>query len=465
MLKVLYTKIKGSLLADIAPTLTLLPVSLSVLSTVQTSVNFAGGEWTYLNLSNGVYSEEVKITGVSGAYLIAERGKSGSIPRAFSAMDTVVTDVLGVDGIKDTVAGTVSPSSVSVIGSGLAYVTNIGQQYNVHVDAPTFVGENGITVLGAWPNLRIAAELGLGGCSPGEGTGGAGTGVSSLVIDSTILQGSIVGSILNLTLQTPIFAGAGGTAVTGTWPNFTITSAGGGGSVGVSSVGVAAGLTLTGSPTSNPVLAITNTGVTPGDYSGFVVNARGQITQMPVGFNPISSIVMPSATVSRVGGEITLAMHAADVGVPGIVALADETAALNPADASSAVSPALLHNVLNTTSGSSAAGTGTGEADATYTNPVTSTDLTLTLAAGEIAMLIGQVQVLNDSTPLTPVAFGISVFDAAGNRKYASKICTQSLQAIAGQIIGPFTGTLHIVTTALPSGSTLQSAHLAAIKL
>jgi hypothetical protein len=259
--------------------------------------------------------------------------------------------------------------------------------------------------------------------------------------------------------------GDGGTAVTGVWPNFTIYSApGGGGGGGVSIVTVSDGLSLTGNPAVNPTISITNTGVTAGDYSGFVVNARGQITSLPVGFNPISSIVVPDgATVARVGGVVTITFDSADVGVRGLVALADESAPLDSSDVQTAVTPALLAAQLGGASGSDVAGSGTGEADATYTNALSSTAINLTLAAGERAILMGEVQVLDGTSPLAPVAYGVAVFDASANKKYATKICTQSSQSILGMMTGPFTGILHIQTSALPGGSTLQSAHLAAI--
>jgi hypothetical protein len=465
MLKVLYTHVRGTLLADIGSVLTLLPLDLATIALLDANVNFGAGEWTYLTLDNGVYSEEVKVIDISGSYAVVERGQSGSTPMAFSMMDTAVTDTIGTQAISDIIAQTPVVSDTTVTGAGLAIVEQTGDNYNVTVDAPSFEGIDGVEVLGSWPNIQFGLTIPPGGCCPGD-TPVAGAGVDTLIIDSTILQGSIVGNVLNLSLAPITLTGTGGTAVTGTWPNFTIFSSTGGGGSGVSSVAVGPGLSLTGNPAVNPTIAIANTGVTAGDYSGFVINARGQITAIPVGFNPISSIVIPDgAVISRVGGVVTVTLDSADVGVRGLVALADESAPLDPLDVQTAVTPALLAAQLGGASGSDVAGSGTGEADATYTNALSATAINLTLAAGERAILMGEVQVLDGTSPLAPVAYGVAVFDASANKKYATKICTQSSQSILGMITGPFTGILHIQTSALPGGSTLQSAHLAAIKI
>lgn len=466
MIKVLYTRINGYLLVDIAAVLTLLPLDTMTIATLQANVNFAGGEWTYLTIDNGVYSEEVKITGISGSYAVAVRGASGSTPRAFAALGTQVKEVVGIAAIQDIVAAAAPPPSIVIGTAGLAYNAGTVGAPIITVDAPNIVGDgSAIDVIGNWPNLEIHFNKEASGCC-GEGTA-VGSGPTILSITSTILQGNITGDTLSLALASPTFTGAGGTAVTGVWPNFTITSAAGaGGSGTVTSVAVGGGLALTGNPSVNPSIAMSNTGVTAGIYGGVGINARGQIYQLPAGFSPISNIaIVDGASVSRTGGDITITFDSADVGVRGLVALADSTAPLNPADSLTAVSPALLAASLVTSTQSNVAGASTGEADASYTAPITSTNITLSLLAGEKAILIGDVQILSDATPLTAIAYGIGVFDTSNVRKFASKIATQSNQSLVGSISGPFSGIIHIVTTALPAGSTIQGAHLSVIKI
>src|SRR5687768_5385688 len=119
MLKVLYTRLAGTLLADIASSLTLLPVDLATVATLQANVDFAAGEWTYLKLYNNAYSEEVKVTDISGSLLVVERWASGSTPMAFAALDTVITEVVGVDAITDIITDNPAPSETTVSGTGL----------------------------------------------------------------------------------------------------------------------------------------------------------------------------------------------------------------------------------------------------------------------------------------------------------------------------------------------------------
>ena len=468
MLTTLYNKLRGQLLADINSATTLIPIDSDTLAILQGAVDFNGGDWTYLTFDDGAFVEEVKAIGVSGSMLVVERGKSGSTPRAFSELMTVVSSFTGLDAIKDVIAATPFTSDITVGTAGLAYdSSNDPLNPIVTVDQPNFSGDGHIEIVGRWPTIQFALVPDSCGCCGGEGGGGSGEGVTSLVLESTILQGDIAGGVLTLNLPTPNFTGAGTVAVTGAWPNFTITGSGSGGGGTVTSVSAGDGLTVTGNPAVNPTISIENTGVAAGDYSGFIVNPRGQITNLPVGFSPISEITIPNgATVGRVGGEVTITLTPADVAVPGIAPLADSGSPIDPNDDNSIVTPKLLAAALSSGGGGSAiAGSGTGEADALYNNILSSTALGVTLASGEQALLIGEVQVLDGAAPLTPVAFGVAVFDATNVKHYSTKICTQSSQSILGSISGPFSGTLSIVTTELPAGATLHSAHLAVLKI
>lgn len=466
MLKQLFQEIQGTLAADISSTTTLIPVDLDTLTELQTVVNFSGGEWTYLLLFDGVVYEEVKVTDTTGEYLIVQRGTSGSTPQVFSSLSTTLSTSFGRDAINDVVAENPVPVDFTVSGSGLAEVERVANDVTVHVDSPNFTGSGGIKVLGQWPDVEFAIEIDSGGCCPDVG-GGEGATEITLAISSEILSGSYSGGVLSLALQTPVFNAVGGVVVTGEWPNFTIdTSLVGGGAGTVTGIAAGDGLTITGNPAINPTLSITNTGVVPGDYAGLVINARGQIDNVPVDFAPISEIVFAdgAALVSRLAGVVTVTMAAADIGSAGMVALADPSAPVDPLDETSAVTPAMLASALGTDLGS-AAGTDSGEPDASYTNIISNTAVAVDLAAGETALLIGEVVVLDGTTPLTPVAYGVAVFDAGSVKRYSSKILTQSKQVLLGYITGPLTSSLSITTTALPAGSALQGARLAVLKL
>ena len=464
--KFVYQHIDGHLTADISSATVLLPLDATTLATLASNVNFALGAWTYITLDNGVYAEDVKVTGISSGYAVVTRAQSGSTAQNFSMTDTVVACRMNSAAVADIISATPSPSNVTVSGTGQAEVEKTGDNYNVHVEIPTFTGEGGIVIVGEWPLVTLALEAGACGCC-GDGSGGgggSGDGITEVEIESSILQGEVTDGVLTLGLTEPEFTGSDGVEVTGAWPNFNIGLPGGGGGGGgtVLSVGVGGGLSLTGNPNINPVLTITNTGVTAGDYAGLVINARGQVTAVPTGFAPISEINVDVGTVTRVGIAANIVMDAADIGTAGVVPLADHAAPLNPADTSSAVTPALLATVLGSSSTISA-GSSTGEADGLYTNALVSTQITVNIAAGEKLLILADVVVLNDTTPATPIEFGIAVFNTTGAALWKQKKVTQSQQTIVGILNGPLTANIGIATTAIP-GSTVHAASLAGIK-
>ena len=464
--KFVYHHIDGQLTADISSVATLMPLDAATLATLSGNVNFVLGEWTYLTLDNGVYAEDIKITGLSAGYAVVTRGQSGSTPQNFAAVDTAVTCRINSAAVADIVAANPSPSDTTVTGTGQAEVVKTGDNYNVHVEIPTFTGEDGIQVLGAWPLLTIGLESGACGCcgdGSGSGGGSGGGGITEVQIQSTILQGEVTDGVLTLGLTEPEFTGSDGIAVTGEWPNFNIGLPGGGGGGGgtVLSVGVGTGLSLVGNPNINPVISLTNTGVTAGSYAGMAINAQGQITGLPVGFNPISVINVDYGNVTRTGITANITLDHADIGTPGIVPLADHTDPVDSGDTTSAVTPALLAAALGGTD-TYFGGSSTGEADGLYTNALLTTQITVNVPSGKKLLLIGDVIILNDSTPATPIEFGIAVFNTSGAALWKQKKATQSQQTILGVVSGPINATIGIATTAL-TGATVQSASLAGV--
>jgi hypothetical protein len=470
-LRIIYQRLAGTILTDISDVSTLLPIDLITLAAIEDAVNFGAGEWTYLTISNGSgsYVEEVKVTGTSGNNLVIVRGRSGSTPRAFTAIDAYVTNVTGEDAIKDIITQFATPPVTTVSATGAATSALVGNNYNIYVPIPEITGSDGIDVTGSWPRYNIAFVGIGGGCCAGCGGGsGGGGGIDTLDITSDILQGSILANVLRLSLQTPAFTGAVGITVTGTYPNFTITgSAAGTGTV--TSVAAGTGITVTGAPAINPTVAITNTGVTAGNYAGLVINAQGQIVTVPAGFNPLSNITADEGiSVVITGGVAALTVADAAVGVDGIVALADSGSPLDPTDDATATTPKVVAAAIAAaaTGGTQGNGTSTGEADASYTNTLGATNLAITLAAGKKLALFAECEMLDGGAPLTPVAFGLAIFAATGPvAVYKGKKATQSKQTIATVIVGPLTDTIALVTTAVPGGSTIFSSSLIAIPL
>lgn len=464
-LKILYTRVNGTLTADISAASTLIPIDSDSLALLQSQVNFGGGEWTYLTLYNDVYSEEVKVTGTQSTFLTVVRAVSGSTAKAFAAIDTEITDHVGADAIKDIIAANPSPSSVTVGGTGLAGVTQpTTGNYVVNVQTPVFSGTDGIAVTGVWPNYSISYEGGGEGCCGGGGS--TGDGVNQVIVNSSILTASIAGQILTLGLTAPSFTGSGGVTVSGSWADgYTISGGGGGGTGTVVSVGAGTGLTLTGSPSTNPTLSITATGVSAGTYGGFTFNAQGQLTAVASGFAPVGSIAFTNgATVTLSGTDYSVTMKSADVGVAGIVALADSGAPVDAGDDSTAVTPKMLATALSSIGGTIVgAGASTGEADASYTNVLSTTAITISLAAGQKALIFGEVEAVN-TTPTTAATFGVGVFNTSGVKLYGSKKIPQGKQVVAFMLNGPVSSTnISLVTTALDAADSITSSFLSAI--
>src|SRR5574337_183829 len=347
-LKILYIKVNGTLTADISAATTLIPVDANTYSILSANVNFAGGDWTYLSLDNGIYSEEVKVTGLSTGYLIVTRACSGSSAHTFSAANT-------------------SPSELTISGTGLASATTVGNAVTVNVPSPNFTASGGISILGNWPNLEFAYEGASEGCC---GSSGGGSSIDlSLIVNSSILTGSWLNNVLTLGLPAPTFTGSGSVTVSGSWADgYTISGAGGGGTGTVTEVDAGTGISITGSPNVNPTVSISATGVAAGTYGGFTFNAQGQLTGVASGFSPVGGIAFANgADVTSSGTNYTVTLHTADVGVQGIVELANSGAALDPSDDSSAVTPKVLSQAISALTGSvQGAGSSTGESDSPF---------------------------------------------------------------------------------------------------
>jgi hypothetical protein len=467
-LKILYTKINGMLTADISAATTLIPVDADTLSSITANLNFGAGDWTYLTITNDIYSEEVKVINTQTTYLVVVRAQSGSTAKIFSASDTALYDHFGAQAIQDLIAAAPASVDVNVLGQGLV-TTSVATSggvttFTADVEPPNFAGTDGISILGVWPNLSFAYEGGGEGCGCGGG-GASGSGVDQVVVTSAILQASIEGQILNLILTSPSFQGSGGVTVTGSWADgYTISGSGGGGTGTVVSVDAGTGLTLTGSPNTDPTLSITATGITAGTYGGFTFNAQGQLTGVAVGYAPVGSLSLTNGgTATLSGTSYTLTLATADVGVEGIVALADSGAPLDSGDDATAVTPKLLASVLTGLGGTMmGAGSSNGEADASYTNILSTTALTLNLTASQRALVIGEVEVVN-TTPTTPSNFAVGVFNSSVVKLYGSKKVTQNKQTVLFVISGAVSTSVSLVTTALDAGDSVTSSFLAAI--
>lgn len=452
----------GFIGAAISTVATLLPVDAAFLAIVDATMDFAAGDYFYMTIEEDELIEEVRVTDMGAGYLVIERDPVA--PQAFSMAAKYNTD-LTVREVEERAAGLAPVSPISIIGSGVATVETDGAgNYTVTVNSPNIVGQNGIEVTQAFPDYTVGVDMSTG-CCAGEtavgGEGGTYTFVGSGIAAVSELEGEVT-----ISVPSPNFIGAG-VQITGTWPNITFTiPAGAAGTM--TGISVGNGLTLVGNPNVAPTISITPTGVVAGNYGGVVVNERGQITGIPVGWNPVTSVVVTADSglqVTRVGGEVTVAGIDAAEGVKGVVALADADAPLDPDDVTTAVTPKLLAAVLSDAVGAEVTGgqTYSGEADADYTDTLPTTAVTLDLAAGEMALVFANVTVRDNANPTLAQNYGLALFAATGTRIQANKKLEQNQQSMTALVIGPFSDGVVVRTTAMPVGAAVVSHALHAI--
>lgn len=419
-----------------------------------------GSDEAYFSIRSATTSELVKVTAVSGTTLAISRGEGGTTAQPFPVGASVTFEVTA-EGILAQI-GTIS-TAVQISGSGAADVTNPQlNQFNVDVPLLSVQGVGGISVLGQYPNLTIAYSPPEGDCCGGDG-GGAGGGITELQGDGIATAYAAAG-VGYVNVPAPNFTGSGIT-ITGTWPNLTFTASSSGGGT-VTSVSAGAGITVTGSPTLNPTVAITNTGVTAGTYGEFTVNARGQLTAVAPGANPVSVIASGTGiTVSRTGASVTVSAATAAVGVPGVVALADDTDPFDPSDNTNAATPAVVAAALASLPATTVVGADAyiGESDSDYVNTITGSATAVNIGSGEKALVYAEVTMLDGVSPEIPVEFGMGVFSAAPAKIKSNRSMSQSCQSLMFIVNGPLNTTLSIATTAVPSGASVVSYSLAVV--
>lgn len=456
-----YYGVRGTLTANVSAAGTVLTVSPDLSGAIAASGFVNGTDVTYFSLRAANFFEVVKVTSVAANQLTVQRGQVGTTGIAFPVGTEIVYEVTSEAIIAQI--GVIA-TDVTITGDGIAEVQLLApRNYRINVPPLQLQGLRGIEITGTWPEFDIAFVGDDSCCGPDGGTGTSGDGIT--VIEGLGLVTAYVnGNVATVQVTPPVFTAGAGISIVGAWPNYTISATSGSGTV--SSVSAGPGIGITGSPSVNPSVYILNTGVVAGNYGGMAVNSRGQITAIPATFNPVSIVnAIGALNISRVADAIDLSIDNAAVGVRGAVELTDEAAPFDPLDTSTAMTPASTQTALETLPLPlpTHASNYTPETPTDYDTPVSGASMSLTLATGQSAIINADVTMVDGTTPLTPVAFAMGIFNGTtlikGNRKI-----TQSQQSMSIQVNGPLSATIAVATTPPPSGSTVQGYSLTVTK-
>jgi hypothetical protein len=427
---------------------TLMPLPTAAINYINS--NLGSGNYTIFQITNGVNTELIQCTGVSGGQAVVVRAQEGTTAYAFSSGSTVrfVWTVLGIQAITNGSMGI----PINVTGSGVATVTGGPYAFNVDVPATTLTAGTGISVTGAFPSFTITNTSSGGGTSPTIVTGAGAAAVTP-----------ITGGY-NVNVPVVSVVAGSGISVTG-GPTYTITNTQTPGGTGtVLDVTAGTGISVTGSPTTHPVIGITPTGIAAGTYGGITVNASGQITAVASSIITTLSSLTSSLIVGTPSlGNVTLTQQAATTSAKGIVQLAapTSTASNNAADSSSAVSPAGINAVVATLAGGQVFGSGSLSplAAASYTTAIPGLTASFSLAAGKTALVDIFVEVLDTTTPTNIPTFGIGLFNGA-SLVSGIGLVQGNVRVLKTKLVGPITASLSVSSTTLGGTEAVQSSYI-----
>jgi hypothetical protein len=450
--------VSGNLQVQLPASNTATVMQLDPASAAQLQVLLSPGDWTYMQLDTGALTEVVLVNYSATQNFTITRQQDGTALNAH-VVGAPARFVL----VAAAVATLVTPPTLNITGTGLASASTSGEDVTIAVADPEFTGD-GIQISGSWPSLNFTITADDTNCCGGSGSGGSSgiTGIYGYGIASVTQSGSTA----SITVPAPNFTSPNSSVtIGGSWPNLTFESTSGGSGT-VTVVNAGSGITVTGNPNISPTIGLSATGVTAGTYGAMVVNAFGQITSLDSDFDPPSTITATAPLIAtRTGDALALTISAAEEGVPGVAPLADSTEPLDPTDHTSAVTPALLASVVDALSGAAVSGFNnySPAPTANYSNIVSASPVPVSLAAGQSALVLANITMLNTSTPLTPVAFGMAVFNNSAALIQGDQSATQSQRSMSFILTGPLTTSLVLTSTAVPSGASITASGLQVI--
>ncbi len=345
-----------------------------------TALGIDGSNYTEVALSDGISFEIVRLNQVVGSAVTITRAQAGTTASPFPN-GTPVRFVWTANGIQEEAV--LVGASVSFTSNVAGAITGGPAVYNVNF--PVYAAGSNLILTGTYPNFTLGLDPGF--IPPASGTV---TNVSVsgdfTIADPTTTPFISLSSIFPTPAGGNVFGGglSAAGAITGirvsntgrvmevatqSLPNGTysyaeitvtngiITGVTGGtppssfaptGTVTVVNAGT--GITVSGVPTDNPTISLSNTGVAAGVYAGVQINAQGQIVAVPGGFSPISSITSASSGIVLASGGtgiVTLTINQGTDTVPGLVEYADNAELIALSANNRAITPAGLKTVIN----------------------------------------------------------------------------------------------------------------------
>lgn len=416
----------------------------------------ASGNFTTFSLSNGVVSEIVYATGVSGVNVTIQRAQEGTTAQTFSA-GTIVRFVWTEVSIQDIASG--GSTGISITGGGQATVTGGPFNWNITVPAGNLSAGTGISVTGTWPNITITNT------SPGGGGGG----ITTITGSGQAIVTAITGGF-NVNVPTPTLSAGAGIAISGTWPALTITNSAPavGGTGTVTSVAAGSGIAITGDPTVNPTISLSPSGVTAGTYGGIAVDTFGRVTNITAGLiTSVTSLNTSLVVGTPTLGSVTLNIIDSTTAAKGIIQKAVNTAAAssNAADTTTCVTPSGVAAVLAAQTPVTIIGDTANIplASSAYTTSLIISSTALNLVAGKTALVTVTCEMQDSVVPTNIPNFGIGLFSGATFLDGISDNVPSAVRTLTVKIVGPFTGVVRAATTAPAGTFTVQSKSITVV--